>query len=95
VALFHRDHVLYVTLATDDEPRQDPGYDVAVARDVSLLLVDGTRLGGRVRVYQPTGRNRLSDYARSTEPFLYLEARDCTYIINARHIVELRETADS
>jgi hypothetical protein len=95
VAMFHRDHVMFVTLSTHDEPRQDPGYDVAVARDVSLLLADGTRLTGRVRVYQPSGRDRLSDYARNTDSFLYLEDMDRTYIINARHIVELRETRQS
>lgn len=95
VSLFHRDHVMFVTLPSHDEPRQDPGYDVAVARDITLLLADGTRLAGRVRVYRPYGRDRLSDYARDTEPFLYLEDADRTYIINARHIVELRETGQS
>jgi hypothetical protein len=91
VALYHRDHVVFVTLPSLDEPQQDPGYDIAVARDVSLLLADGTRLAGRIRIYTPPGHDRLSDYARGTESFLYLEAPDCTYVINARQIVELRE----
>ena len=95
VALYHRDHVMLVTLPCDDEPRQDPGYDIAVARGASLLLADGRRLNGDVRVYRPPGRDRLSDYARSIEPFLYLEGSGSTYIVNARYIVELREISQS
>jgi hypothetical protein len=91
VALYHREHVMLVSLPTHDEPRQDPGYDVAVTRRVSVLLADGRRLNGRVRVYLPHGRDRLSDYARGSEAFRYLESANGTYIINARYIVELRE----
>ena len=91
VALYHREHVMLVSLPNHDEPRQDPGYDVAVTRNVSVLLADGNRLNGRVRVYLPHGRDRLSDYARGSESFRYLEGHDGTYIINARYIVELRE----
>jgi hypothetical protein len=95
IALYHRDHVMFVTLPSHDEPRQDPGYDVAVTRRVSVLLADGMRLSGRVRVYRPQGRDRLSDYARGAEPFRYLEGLNCTYIINSHFIVELRETGES
>lgn len=91
VALYHREHVMLVSLPNHDEPRQDPGYDVAVTRRVSVLLADGRRLAGRVRVYLPHGRDRLSDYARGNEPFRYLEGAEGTYIINSRYIVELRE----
>jgi hypothetical protein len=91
-ALIHRDHVVYVTLHNDDEPRMDPGYEFAVTKNVSVLLTDGRRLNGRVRVYSPKGRDRLSDYARMLEVFRYLESSDATHIINSRHIVELRET---
>jgi len=91
VALYHRAHVMLVSLPSLDEPRQDPGYDVAVTRRVSVLLADGRRLNGRVRVYLPSGRDRLSDYARGSETFRYLENSDSTYIINARYIVEIRE----
>jgi hypothetical protein len=94
-ALYHRDHVMFVTLHSNDEPSQEPGYEVAVTRNVSMLLADGTRLHGCVRVYCPAGRDRLSDYARSPEMFRYLESPTGTYIINTRHIVELRETEDS
>ena len=91
-ALIHRDHVVYVTLHNDDEPRTDPGYEFAVTKNVSVLLTDGRRLSGKVRVYSPRGRDRLSDYARILEVFRYLESPDATHIINSRHIVELRET---
>jgi hypothetical protein len=91
-ALIHRDHVVYATLHNDDEPRMDPGYDFAVTHTVSVLLSDGRQLNGKVRVYSPKGRDRLSDYARMDEVFRYLESPDATHIINSRHIVELRET---
>ena len=42
-ALIHRDHVVYVTLHNDDEPRDDPGYEFAVTHSVSVLLTDGRR----------------------------------------------------
>lgn len=95
VALYHREHVVLVTLPTPEEPRQDPAYDVAVTRRVAMLLAGGTRLTGRVHVYRPPGRDRLSDYAHNAERFQYLEGADGTFIVNARYIVELRELGES
>ena len=46
------------------------------------------------RVYRPSGRDRLSDYARGPEIFRYVETADGTVIVNADHIVELRETTE-
>jgi hypothetical protein len=92
--LYHRDHIVIVTLAGVDEPRQDPGYEMATKRSIAMQLTDGTRLSGDVRVYFPRGRDRLSDYARTPEPFRYLEGRGVTYVVNTRHILELTETTD-
>ena len=89
--LYHRDHVIFLTLADKGEPRRDPGYHVAKERLVSMLMSNGTRLRGAVRVFRPKGRDRLSDFARAEETFWYLEAEHTTYIINVRHIVELTE----
>ena len=90
--LFNRNHLVYVRLTDDGEPHQDPAYSVATRRSVSMLLADGTRLRGIVRVYCPEGRDRLSDYTRSDEMFRYLEAAEGTLIVNTRHIIELEET---
>lgn len=90
--LINRAHVIVVKLLDRaDEPRLDPGYDIATERRVSLLLTTGTTLAGTVRVYRPEGRDRLSDYARSNEIFRYLESREGTFIVNIAHIVNLRE----
>jgi len=90
--LINRAHVIVVKLLDRaDEPQLDPGYDIATARRVSLLLTNGTTLVGTVRVYRPEGRDRLSDYARSTETFRYLENREGTFIVNIAHIVNLCE----
>ncbi len=89
--LLNRDHVVFVDLSDKSEPRRDPGYDVATEKIVTMLLSNGVRLRGAVRVFRPQGRDRLSDFARAHEIFRYLEAEHATYIINARHVLELAE----
>lgn len=89
-ALYNRDHVVTVEVA-DAEARRDPGYAVATARTVSVLLSNGQHLRGSVRVYRPEGRDRLSDWARHGQRFRYLETGHATFIVNADHIVNVRE----
>ena len=90
-SLYNRDHVVVVELAGRGEIQADPGYDVAIVRTVAMLLSNGVRLRGAVRVHRPQGRDRLSDFARGPETFRYLESEYATYLINVRHIVELEE----
>jgi hypothetical protein len=89
--LLNRDHILYVQLADRAEARRDPGYDVATERNVTMLLSNGMRLRGAVRVFRPQGNDRLSDFARNDEMFRYLEAENATFIVNVRHLLELAE----
>ena len=89
--LYNRDHIVFVALADKAEPLRDPGYDVATQRTVAMLMSNGTRLHGAVRVFRPQGRDRLSDFTRAAETFRYLEAEHATYIINIHHLVELKE----
>ena len=89
--LYNRDHVVLVELHDKDEPRRDPGYDVAIEKIVTMLMSNGTRLRGSMRIFRPHGSDRLSDFARGHQPFLYLEADSATYIINVHHLVELTE----
>lgn len=88
--LYNRDHVVTVEVF-DDEARRDPGYPIATARTVSLLLSNGQRLRGTVRVYRPAGRDRLSDWARHGPRFRYVEGEHATFLVNVDHIVEARE----
>jgi len=92
--LLNRAHVITVEIF-DDEARRDPGYNVAQRRDVSILLSNGERVHGTVRVYQPEGRNRLSDWTRQPETFRYLETPAATLIVNAAHIVAVTEVSGS
>jgi hypothetical protein len=93
--LFNRAHLVAVALdAGVSEAERDPGYDVATHRNVGMLLSTGMRIKGRVAVYAPQGRDRLSDYARSPETFRYVVTQKNTLIINAAHIVELTELPD-
>jgi hypothetical protein len=92
--LYNREHVVMVTLSSDDEMRHDPAYELASRRHVSMLLSTGARLEGSVRIVQPQGRDRLSDYVRSSDPFWYVEASGLTLIVNPRHVLELMELSD-
>lgn len=89
-ALLNRDHIVTVAVR-DHEARRVPGYDVARARRVSVLMSDGRQILGSVRVYRPEGRDRLSDWSRHGEQFRYIESSDATFIVNVAHIVEARE----
>ena len=89
--LYNRDHVLYAAIVDAQELHRDPGYGVAMQRVATMLLANGMRLCGAVRVYGLQGRDRLSDFARQGEMFRYLEAEHATYIVNVRHVVELSE----
>jgi hypothetical protein len=91
--LYNRTQVVMVTLSEEAaEAQLDPGYAVAPEREVQMLLSTGKTIDGRVRIYKPSGRDRLSDYARAPEMFLYVETEGATVIVNSAHIVELRET---
>jgi hypothetical protein len=92
--LFNRAHVITVALF-DDEAKRDAGYAVATSRTVSILLSNGQRVHGIVRVYRPEGRNRLSDWTRQPEVFRYVETGDATIIVNAAHIVAVTEAPAS
>ena len=89
--LYNRDHIIFVALEDKDEPRRDPGYDVAIEKIVTMLMSNGTRLRGAVRVFRPHGSDRLSDFSRAADAFRYLEAENATYIINVHHLIELAE----
>lgn len=90
--LVNRTHLIVVRLMDNRmEVRMDPAYDVAVVRRASLSLANGATLTGSVRVYHPEGRDRLSDFVRSAETFLYIEGDDDTFIVNAAQIVQIEE----
>ena len=88
--LYNRRHVIVVALG-DNEARRDPGYDVATERFVSLLLSNGERVIGSIRVYLPEGRDRLSDWARLADVFRYIEIGDTTLLVNIAHVIEVSE----
>ena len=89
--LYNRDHLLFIELEDRNEPCRDPGYDVATEKIATILMSNGMRLRGVVRVFRPHGNDRLSDFARAQENFRYVEAANATYIINVHHVVELAE----
>ena len=94
-ALYNREHVVIVRLPSSlSEARLEPGYEVAKRRLVSMLLTTGDQIVGTVSVFQPSGRDRLSDYARNGDTFRYIETKAHTLIVNSAHLVELREIAD-
>lgn len=86
-------HVVMVELA-DNEASRAPGYDVARRQIASVLMSSGQRVVGAVRVYEPEGRDRLSDWGRRPEVFRYVETADTTYIVNMAHVVEVSEVVE-
>ena len=63
---------------------------------MSVLLSNGQRVDGVVRVYRPEGRDRLSDWTRQPEVFRYIETERCDIlIVNAAHIVAVTEVPGS
>jgi hypothetical protein len=92
--LHHRSHVITVAVF-DDEARRDPGYDVAARRQVALLLTNGRRVEGIIRIYRPEGRDRVSDWTRQPEQFRYIESDTATFIVNVAHVVTVTEVPAS
>lgn len=88
--LYNRTHLITVHVF-DEEARREPGYGVARRWDVSVLLSNGKRVNGVVRVYRPEGRDRVSDWTRQPETFRYIETDSATFIVNAAHIVAVTE----
>ena len=88
--LYNRAHLITVHIF-DEEASREPGYGVARKWDVSILLTNGKRVNGIVRVYRPEGRDRVSDWTRQPEPFRYIETDPATFIVNAAHIVAVTE----
>jgi len=91
--LYNRAHVILVGLSENEEERV-PGYAVATRRRVSILLSSGQHVVGFVRVYQPEGRDRLSDWTRQPEAFRYLDTGDGTLLVNATHVVDVSEVTE-
>jgi hypothetical protein len=87
--------VLVALLETTGEAELAPDYSIARERGVRILLSNGHSVEGLVRVHRPSGRDRLSDYARQPETFRYVETAGGTVIVNADHIVEFRETTEA
>ena len=92
-ALYNRAHLLSVALAPQaGEAEADPGFAVAKKLNVTLRLSNGEALSGSVPVYRPHGRDRLSDYAQAGSPFRYIITAGGELLVNAAHIVEIRES---
>jgi hypothetical protein len=95
IALYNYRHIIVVRLGEEvREVEAAPGYDVAPKRRVSMLLSNGERIAGVVPIYAPPGRDRMSDYARSTESFRSVVLPDRTLLVNSSHIVEMTEIPD-
>lgn len=94
IHLLNRQHVLFVTLGSDEELRHSADLEVATRRPVVVVLDNGARLEGFVPVLGPRGRDRLSDHTRWGEAFWYLEVPPATVIVNANRVIELLERKD-
>jgi hypothetical protein len=88
--LYNRAHVVTVSVS-EGEAARDAAYAVAKRRDIWMMLSDGRRIRGVVRVYRPEGRDRLSDWARQPETFRYVDTDEGALLVNAAHVVAVTE----
>lgn len=88
--IYNRDH-LFVVALRDPEANHEPGYEVATPRIVSVLLANGQRIVGSIRVFRPERRDRVSDWARFGKRFRYIETDGTTYLVNLDHVIEVCE----
>src|SRR5262245_60932902 len=88
--LYNRAHVVAVTVSRED-PRQQAGYGVGQRRAVAMVLSTGQRPTGSIRVYQPEGHNRLSDWSNGRDQFQYVETETFAVLVNRAHVVEITE----
>ena len=92
-SLYNRAQLVLVSLAAGPgEAESDPGYAVAKKLSVTMLLTTGQAVSGTVPVYRPRGRDRLSDYAQTSQAFRYLLTGDRELLVNTAYVVELRES---
>ena len=91
--LYHRSHVVFVGVA-EEEATLDPGYGVATRRIVSVLLSNGQRITGAVRVYRPEGRDRAERLDAPARNVPLHRDRRRTLVVNFAHIVEVSEVAE-
>ena len=90
--LYNRSHLISAEIF-DNEAGEDPDFEVASRRSVSILLSNGRRIDAFVRVARPAGRDRLSDWTRQPEVFRYIESGGSIFIVNAAHIVAFTEVS--
>ena len=90
--LYNRAHLISAEIF-DNEAKDEPEYNVASRRPVSILLSNGRRIDAFVRVARPAGRDRLSDWTRQPEVFRYVESGTSVLIVNAAHIVAFTEVS--
>lgn len=90
IALYNRDHIVLAELpAPDLDLQQDASYQAAPIKMASMLLSTGERIVGKVYVFRPEGRDRLSDYTRLEDRFRYLEGPGRTLVVNLAHVLEI------
>ena len=89
---YNRAHVVLVNLpAGVHEEQSEPGYTVALPREVTLTLSTGTTVEGTIFISGPQGRERLSDFIRHAKHFWYVVTPRGTAIVNSAHVVAIVE----
>jgi hypothetical protein len=88
--LLNRAHISLVhAQSAGDDLAEDPGYQVAAKKSVTLHLADGDSVTGVLRVERPAGRDRLSDLVSDETGFRYLESATGILAVNLAHVVHI------
>ena len=95
VDVLSRDAVAFMAVASglERDAAVDPCGD-ETSLDVVLTLDDGRELAGLARYRMPDSARRLQDLLNQPEPFLRIERKNDTLLVNKRRIVRAHERAE-
>ena len=89
VTLFNRARIVLVDIPEAEVALvHDPSYNMARPEPASLLLSNGDRMVGEIRVTGLSGHARLSDFTNQ-RTFIYFEKPRQTVVVSLDHVVEI------
>ena len=93
--LFHRDSILAVTVAAEEEfgsnadRAEDLAYEASMSIEVEIAMQTGDLIHGTLTFIMPEGQRRLQDVVNQSEQFLTLRVENNARLINKRRIARI------
>lgn len=95
----HAIDVLTVPAGLEADPAVEvedgSGSSVAVERDITVHLDDGSEVEGHIRFLPPPGRARLLDFLNGPAPFLPVREGELVHLVNKSRVSWITAVADA